>query len=46
MLSAGSTANVHPRRVTVRTGFRGDARDYSEPDILERSLVSRDQLCG
>jgi phage terminase large subunit len=34
--SAGSTANVHRRQITVRTEFRGDARDYSEPDILER----------
>jgi hypothetical protein len=34
--SAGSTANVRRRPVTVRTGFRGDAHDYSEPDILER----------
>ena len=34
--SAGSTANVYRRPVTVRTGFRGDAQDYSEPDILER----------
>ena len=25
--SAGSTANVHRRPVTVRTGFRGDTRD-------------------
>jgi hypothetical protein len=34
--SAGSTANIHRRPVTVLTGFRGDAHDYSEPDILER----------
>ena len=33
--SAGSTANVHRRQVTVRTGFRGDARD-EEPSILDR----------
>ena len=36
LCSAGSTPNIHRRPVTVRTGFRGDARDYSEPDILER----------
>ena len=36
LASAGSTANMHRRPVTVLTGFRGDARDYSEPDILER----------
>ena len=37
MLScAGSTPNIRWQPVTVRTGFRGDARDYSEPDILER----------
>ena len=34
--SAGSTPNIHWQPVTVRTGFRGDAHDYSEPDILER----------
>ena len=34
--SAGSTANVHRRPVTVLTGFRGNARDDPEPDILER----------
>ena len=33
--SAGSTANVHRRQVTVRTGFRGDARD-EQPSILDR----------
>ena len=33
--SAGSTPNIRWQPVT-RTGFRGDARDYSEPDILER----------
>ena len=33
--SAGSTANVHRRQVTVRTGFRGDAGD-EEPSILNR----------
>ena len=32
LASAGSTANVHRHAVTVRTGFRGDARDDSEPD--------------
>ena len=34
--SAGSTASVHRRPVIVRTGFRGNARDDPEPDILER----------
>jgi hypothetical protein len=34
--SAGSTANVSRKPVTVLTGFRGYVRDYSEPDILER----------
>ena len=34
--SAGSTPNIRRQPVTVRTGFRGDARDDSEPDILER----------
>ena len=34
--SAGSTANVHRRPVTVRTGFRGDAWDESKSDILDR----------
>jgi hypothetical protein len=35
--SAGSTANVHRRPVTVRAGFRGDARDDSgSSDILDR----------
>jgi hypothetical protein len=36
LASAGSTANVHRRPVTVRTGFRGNAFDDSEPDILDR----------
>ena len=36
MLStAGSTANVHRRQVTVRTGFRGDTPD-EQPSILDR----------
>jgi hypothetical protein len=34
--SAGSTANARRRPVTVLTGFRGNARDDPEPDILER----------
>ncbi len=34
--SAGSTPNIRRQPVTVLTGFRGDAHDYSEPDILER----------
>ena len=34
--SAGSTPNIHRQPVTVRTGFRADAPDYSEPDILDR----------
>ena len=34
--SAGSTANIHRQPVTVLTGFRGNARDDPEPDILER----------
>ena len=34
--SAGSTPNIHRKPVTVRTGFRGDALDCSEPDILDR----------
>ena len=34
--SAGSTPNIRRQPLTVRTGFRGDAHDYSEPDILER----------
>jgi hypothetical protein len=34
--SAGSTANVCQRPVTVRTGFRGDDFHDSEPDILDR----------
>jgi hypothetical protein len=33
--SAGSTANVHRREVTVRTGFRGDAPD-EQPSIFDR----------
>lgn len=38
MLStAGSTANVHRRQVTVRTGFRGDT-PAEEPSILDRFL--------
>ena len=34
--SAGSTANVHRRPVTVKTGFRGNANDDSESSILDR----------
>jgi hypothetical protein len=34
--SAGSTANMHRRPLTVRTGFRGDAWDDSASDILDR----------
>ena len=34
--SAGSTPNIRRVPVTVWTGFRGDAPDYSEPDILDR----------
>lgn len=34
--SAGSRANVHRRQVTVRTGFRGDARDEEPESILDR----------
>ena len=37
LASAGSTANVNRRPVTVRTGFRGDAwDDPGSPDILDR----------
>ena len=37
LTSAGSTANMHRRPVTVRTGFRGNARDDSSgSDILDR----------
>jgi hypothetical protein len=33
--SVGSTANVHRREVTVRTGFRGDAPD-EQSSIFDR----------
>jgi hypothetical protein len=38
LASAGSTANVHRRPVTVRTGFRGDTWDDpgSFDSILDR----------
>ena len=34
--SAGSTANVHRRQVTVRTGFRGNDFHNPERGILDR----------
>ena len=34
--SAGSTANVHRRPVTVRAGFRGDNFQEEPEDILDR----------
>ena len=34
--SAGSTANVHRRPVTVRAGFRGDNFQEEQEDILDR----------
>ena len=37
--SAGSTANVHRRPVTVRAGFRGDNFQEEPEDILDRSLA-------
>jgi hypothetical protein len=36
MSSAGSTANIHRRPVTVKTGFRGNLCDDSKSDILDR----------
>jgi hypothetical protein len=38
--SAGSTANIYRRPVTVRSDFRGDARD-PEPSILDRLFNPR-----
>jgi hypothetical protein len=34
--SAGSTANVHRRPLTVKTGFRGGVFDEPQSDILDR----------
>jgi hypothetical protein len=34
--SAGSTANIHRRPVTVRTGFRGDDTSNEAESILDR----------
>jgi hypothetical protein len=36
LVSAGSTANIHPRPIIVKTGFRGDDFRVSEPGILDR----------
>ena len=44
--SAGSTPNIHRQPVTVRTGFRGNARDDTERTSWIAFSGSRDRMCG